>query len=210
MTVSLERRSPVKLKGRPIKTEIRDGRQIVSGNAGNGKVLHIVDLSHFSRWDIQDKTLDRIRPYGEMVPKIPGRIMMSENLLIGRLNATQAVVWHFSKVPPDLPQADAFTDITDAAVALALTGPSVLNMVEKLCALDLGDPSKTPPFLVQGPFSQVPCHIWVLDRTDSGGCLALTCSRGYAHDMINAILEAGAEYNITFGGEDLFKAWFGW
>lgn len=197
MTINLERRSPVKLKGQPVKTGIGDG-------------MHIIDLSHFSRWDIQDKRLERTRPYGNIIPVIPGQIFMDKNLLIGRLNATQAIAWHFSTVPPALPEADAFTDITDAAVAMALAGPSVFNMVEKVCALDLADPSKIPPFLVQGPFSHVPCHLWVLDRTDSGGCMALTCSRGYAHDMVNSILGAGAEYNIAFGGNDMFKAWLGW
>lgn len=210
MTINLERRSPVKLKGRPVKTGIREGWQIVSGYAGAGKGLHIVDLSHFSRWDIQDKRLGRIQPYGDMIPEKPGQIFMDKNLLIGRLNATQAVAWHFSELKPDMPQTQAFTDITDAAAALALTGPAVYDMAEKVCALDLADPLKTPPFLVQGPFSQVPCHLWVLDRTDSGGCLALTCSRGYAHDMVNSILEAGVEYNVTPEGEDIFRTWLGW
>jgi hypothetical protein len=197
MTINLERRSPVTLKGRPIKTEIRDGWRIVSDYTGNGKGPHIVDLSHFSRWDIQDRNLGQVQPYGDMIPGTPGQIFMHSNLLIGRLNATQAVAWHFSTVPPVMPPSDAFTDITDAAVALALVGPAVFDMAEKLCALDLADPSKNPPFLVQGPFSHVPCHLWVLDRTDSGGCMALTCSRGYARDMVDSILEAGAEWNIT-------------
>ena len=196
MTMNLERRSPIKLKGQSIKTEIRDGWPIVSGYACRDKGLHFVDLSHFSRWDIQDKRLDQIQPYGDVIPEIPGQIFMNKNLLIGRLNSTQAVAWHFSELKPSLPQTEAFTDITDAAVALALVGPTVFEMAEKLCALDLADPSKKPPFLVQGLFSHVPCHIWVIDRTDFGGHMALTCSRGYAHDMVISILEAGAEWNI--------------
>jgi hypothetical protein len=210
MTINLERRSPVTLKGRPIKTENRDGWHIVSEYSGVGKGPHIVDLSHFARWDIQDRNLGQVQPYGDMIPGKPGQIFMHNNLLVGRLNATQAVAWHFSEPATSMPQAQAFTDITDAAVALALIGPAVFDMAEKLCALDLADPSKNPPFLVQGPFSHVPCHLWVLDRTDSGGCMALTCSRGYAHDMVNSLLEAGAEWDIRPQGEDMFKKWLGW
>jgi len=196
MNVNLEHRSPVKLKGRPVKTETRDGWQIVSEYAEKGKGPHIVDLSHFARWDIQDRNPGHVQPYGDMIPEIPGQISLHPDLLIGRLNSTQAVAWHFSDPTPPIPQTEAFTDITEAAVALALAGPFIFDIAEKLCALDLGDPLKKPPFLVQGPFSHVPCHIWVLRRTDSVGCIALTCSRGYAHDMVISILEAGAEWNI--------------
>lgn len=207
MTINLVRRSPVKLKERPTKSEIREGRQMVSGYHGNDIGPRIVDLSHFTRWDIQDKNLDQIKPYGDMIPDFPGQIFKDNNLLIGRLNATQAVAWHFTEPAPSMPQAGAFTDITDAAVALALVGPAVFEMTEKLCALDLADPSKNTPFLLQGPFSHVPSHIWVLNQSDSGGCIALTCSRGYAYDMVNSILEAGAEWKISPGKEAMFKEW---
>jgi hypothetical protein len=205
----MKRYSPLKLKGRIIKTENRDGWHIVSEFSGDGKGPHIVDLSHFPRWDIQDKTLDQTQHYGSIIPKTPGQILKNKNLLIGRLNASQAIAWHFSSVPPALPPEDAFTDITDAAAALALVGPSVFSIAEKLCALDIADPSRKPPFLVQGPFSHVPCHMWILACDGLGGCLALTCSRGYGHNMVSAILEAGAEYNILSGGEDLFRKWLG-
>jgi hypothetical protein len=207
MTINLKRLSPIELKGRIIKTENRDGWRIVSGFAGEGKGPHIVDLSHFPRWDIQDKTLDQTQPYGTIIPKTPGQILRNKNLLIGRLNVSQAIAWHFSPVPPVLPQSDAFTDITDAAAALALVGPSVFSIAEKLCALDIVGPSRKPPFLVQGPFSHVPCHIWILACDSFDGCFALSCSRGYGHNMVSAILEAGAEFNISAGGEDLFRKW---
>jgi hypothetical protein len=209
MTINLKRLSPIELKGRIIKTENRDGWHIVSEFSGEGKGPHVVDLSHFPRWDIQDKTLDQTQTYGTLIPKTPGQILRNKNLLVGRLNASQAIAWHFSPVPPPLPQADAFTDITDAAAALALVGPSVFSIAEKLCALDIADPSRRSPFLVQGPFSHVPCHIWILARNGFEGCLALTCSRGYGQNMVSAILAAGAEYNITPAGEDLFRKWLG-
>ncbi len=210
MTVNLERRSPVTLKGRPAKTEIRDGWRIVSRYSGNAQGPHIIDLSHFSRWDIQDDALEQVEPYGSKIPAKPGQIFMDINLLIGRLNRTQAIAWHFAPEKPVFPQTKAFTDITDAAVAIALTGPWVFDLAEKLCALDLSEPDKNPPFLVQGPFSHVPCHIWVLHHEDSRGWIALTCSRGYAGDMVNGVLEAGAQWGILPEGEDRFRSWMGW
>ena len=210
MTINLERRSPVIMKGWTTKNEVRKGRPIVSGYSEDDKRPYIIDLSHFARWDIQDRNLRYVQPYGDMIPEIPGQIFIHPDLLIGRLNATQAVAWHFSDPAPSIPQTEAFTDITDAAVALALAGPFIFDTAEKLCALDLADPLKKTPFLLQGPFSHVPCHLWILWRTDSGGCMAITCSRGYAHDMVNSILEAGAQWNITPLESGFFTSWLGW
>ncbi len=210
MTITLERRSPVKLKGQLAKTEIRGGWRIVSEYAEKGKGPHIIDLSHVPRWDIQDCALDQVKPYGDMIPEMPGQIFMADNLLIGRLNGTQAVIWHFSDQKPSIPQSEAFTDITDSAVALALVGPSVFKLSEKLCALDISDPLKKTPFLIQGPFSHVPCHLWVLDRTEKDGCLVLTCSRGYASDMTHSILNAGLQWHLTPQGEDIFRKRMRW
>lgn len=210
MIIPLEWRSPVKLNGRPTKTENRDGCRIVIEYEGTSKGPHIIDLSHFRRWDVQDKRLEQVRPFGNIIPAMPGQVSINKNMVIGRLNGTQAIVWHFSRETAVIPQFKAFTDVTNAAVAIALVGPSVFEMVEKLCALDLSDPHQQPPFLIQGPFSHVPCHIWVLDRNDTGGCIALTCSRGYAQDMVNSILQAGAQWNIEPQGESTFRTWMGW
>lgn len=210
MTANLKHRSPVKLGGRPVKTVLRDGWPIVRQYAGESSGPFIIDLSHFPRWDIQDKNPGHIRPYGDKIPEMPGQILMDTNFLMGRLNATQAIAWHFSPEPPLFPQNTAFTDVTESAAAIALAGPSVFMIAEKLCSLDLLSPRATPPFLVQGPFSNVPCHIWVLDRDGFGGCFALTCSRGYAHDMVGAVLEAGSQWEMLPDGEDRFHSWLGW
>jgi glycine cleavage system aminomethyltransferase T len=41
---------------------------------------------------------------------------------------------------------------------------------------------------------------------DRSGIL-LTCSRGYARDMVHAILDAGAEFGIRPAGENTFNRW---
>jgi hypothetical protein len=35
----------------------------------------------------------------------------------------------------------------------------------------------------------------------------MTCSRGYARDMVGAILEAGTEFKLRPAGEQAFSSW---
>ena len=37
--------------------------------------------------------------------------------------------------------------------------------------------------------------------------MLITCSRGYAHDMTHALLEAGEEFGIVPAGENRFTNW---
>jgi glycine cleavage system aminomethyltransferase T len=69
------------------------------------------------------------------------------------------------------------------------------------------DPQRTTPFLFQGPFSHVPCQIVTLSRDKDAAGLVLTCSRGYARDMIQAILHAGEEFGLVPAGENRFTDW---
>ena len=95
------------------------------------------------------------------------------------------------------------------AVFLALFGQDIFAITEKLTSLDFLDPAKQPPFLLQGPFSHVPCQIVILDKTTDGPGLLFTCSRGYARDLTAAILEAGEEFGLHPAGETAFANWFG-
>jgi glycine cleavage system aminomethyltransferase T len=100
--------------------------------------------------------------------------------------------------------------VTDATVCLALFGPNVLAVVEKLCALDFLDPRKQPPFLLQGPFSHVPCQLVLMERGPGfDGCVLIACSRGYAQSMLHAILGAGEEFGLKPAGEQRFSDRFG-
>jgi hypothetical protein len=54
----------------------------------------------------------------------------------------------------------------------------------------------------------VPCQVVTLARDDDGsGALLLTCSRGYAADMVAAILAAGVDHGLRPAGEDRFSTW---
>ena len=205
---NIERRSPVQFKSSIQKSEVRDNWTVVLAYADEGQGPFLVDLSHKTRWDLQDKNLARFKPLGKEVPEIPGTCRMEDGILINRMNRTQAAIWHLLSGASDLPAESGYTDVSDATICLALFGPNALAVVEKLCALDFLDPGKHAPFLLQGPFSHVPCQLVLMERGQGfDGGLLLTCSRGYAQSMVHAILGAGAEFGLTPAGEKRFTDW---
>jgi glycine cleavage system aminomethyltransferase T len=123
------------------------------------------------------------------------------------MNRTQASIWHLMGEKPDGPEGPAFTDVTDVSVFLALFGKEIFAITEKLTALDFLDPLKQTPFLLQGPFSHVPCQIVTLEKTPERCGILMTCSRGYAAAMVESILEAGEEFGLRPAGENAFTGW---
>jgi hypothetical protein len=196
------RRSPVSFSARPVKTETRDHWSVVLEYDAEEDGPYLVDLSHRDKWDVQDGNLDEIRPWEVEIPKMPGASVFAKGMLVSRLNRTQTAVWFLSEKNFATPESPAFTDVTEASVLLALIGRDVFSIIEKLTAMDLADPKKTPPFLLQGPLSHVPCKVAVLDRAEDRAAVLLACSRGYAHDMVDAILKAGDEFGLRPAGEN--------
>ena len=123
------------------------------------------------------------------------------------MNQTQASIWHLAGESLDAPDDPAFTDVSDATLFLALLGKEIFSITEKLSSLDFLDPLKQAPFLLQGPFSHVPCQIVTLEKTPQRSGILLTCSRGYAQDMTAAILAAGSEFGLQPAGENAFRNW---
>jgi len=200
--VTIQRRSPVSFAAQPRKVEERGGWNVVLAYEGEGDGPFLLDLSHKQRWDLQDAALDTVSAWGQKIPTAPGESRYRDGLLINRMNRTQASLWCLSPDEPQPPDSPAFTDVTDAAAMLALIGPNVFSIAEKFTALDLADPQKTPPFLLQGPFAHVPCQVVVLaDRPDQAAVL-WTCSRGYGRDMTEAVLHAGEQFGLRPAGEN--------
>ena len=207
MTVEIKRRSPVKFPGTASKTEVRDYWTVVQEYEAEGEGPWVVDLSHRTRWDLQDSDLAAFQPAGVGIPDAPGNCVFQNGILINRMNRTQASIWHLGGAPPELPADPAYTETTEATLFLALIGPNIFAVAEKLTALDFKDPAKTVPFLYQGPFSHVPCQIVTLERSSSSGGILLTCSRGYGRDMSHAVLAAGEEFGLRPAGENAFLRW---
>ena len=90
---------------------------------------------------------------------------------------------------------------------LAIIGAPVFAICEKLSSLDFMDNTRETPFLLQGPFSHVPCQIVTLSRDGEKSGVVLTCSRGYAKDMVDAIVHAGEEFGLKPAGEKRLTDW---
>ena len=207
MTVEIKRHSPISFPGSSLKTETRDHWTVVLEYEDEGNGPWVIDLSHRVRLDLQDGDISKHQPWGMNIPETPGRCVFANGVLINRMNRTQASIWHLSAESLDVPDDPAFTDTSDATLFLALFGKDIFSITEKLSSLDFLDPLKQPPFLLQGPFSHVPCQIVTLAKTQERSGILLTCSRGYAQDMTAAILEAGAEFGLHPAGENAFRNW---
>jgi hypothetical protein len=186
---------------------MRDHWTVVMEYEAEGEGPYVFDLSHRTRWDLQDKDLSGFQPLGIRVPDTPGQCIFENGVLVNRMNRTQAAIWHLGAENPVAPDGPAYTETTDVSVFLGLAGQNIFAIAEKLSALDFADRSKSAPFLLQGPFSHVPCQVVVLERTTERSGILLTCSRGYARDMTHAILAAGEEFGLQPAGETAFMRW---
>jgi hypothetical protein len=200
-----QRRSPVSFQAQPLKTVTRDDWTVVLEYEDQGDGPWLIDLSHRSRFDIQDGNIDKIKPWGISIPRIPGQSVFEKGILINRMNRTQISTWHLGEHKQDIPEISGCTDVTESTLLLALMGKGIFLILEKLTAMDLLDPNKTPPFLSQGPLSRVPCQVVILKRPDEQSAVLWTCSRGYGHDMVHAVMQAGQEQGIRVAGENAIR-----
>ncbi len=201
---SIERRSPVHLPGKPEKTESRDGWPVVLAYADEGPGPWVVDLSHLRRWDIQGAALETAAPKGVPLPAAPGGVAHAGEILVGRTGMRQAFLWAFGDKPPAI--GPACTETTEGSACIALLGRDVLRITEKLTSLDLGDPAAAVPFLKLGPFAHVTCQIVVLGNGPHSAAVLVACSRGFGHDLVHAVLQAGEEFGLRPAGESRFEA----
>jgi hypothetical protein len=204
----LQRQSPVQFTASPVKAEVRDNWTVALEYDDEGQGPWLVDLAHKTRWDLQDGDLGALTPCDLTVPGDPGACTFAADTLVNRMNRTQASIYHLGATAPAKPDFSGYTDVTESTVFLALFGPKAFSIAEKLTDLDLMDPSKAAPFLLQGPFCHVPCQIVTLEKSaDGAGGFLLTCSRGYGDSMVDAVQEAGAEFGLRPAGENRFSDW---
>lgn len=205
----IKRQSPVRFSARPRQTEVRGHWPVILEYEHEGSGPWLVDLSHKTRWDLQDRHIGDQAVCDDLaVPESPGRCTLSGTTLVSRMNNTQATIYHLGASTPVPPPFSGYTDVGEATLFSALFGPRAFSIAEKLTNLDLVDPAKAPPFLLQGPFCRIPCQIIIMEKTsaDRSGFL-LTCSRGYGDSLVDAIQRAGLEFGLQPAGENRFKAW---
>jgi len=204
----IKRQSPVQFKVSPLETEVRDKWTVALSYSEEGEGPWLVDLSHKTRWDLQDRDIGAMTVGDQAVPEAPGACSLAGQTLINRMNGTQASIFHLGAGAPAITDAPGYTDVSEASLFVSLFGPHALRVAEKLTSLDFMDPLKEAPFLLQGPFCHVPCQVVILEKqADGAGGFLLTCSRGYGDSMVDAILEAGAEFCLRPAGEKRFDRW---
>jgi len=204
----MRRESPVRFTARPAQSEVRDNWTVVLAYEDEGPGPWLVNLAHKTRWDLQDSRVGVQIPCDQAVPETPGDCAFDGITLINRMNRTQASIYHLGAAAPAMPDFAGYTDVSEATVFLAMFGPRVFAVAEKLTPLDFLDPAKEVPFLLQGPFCHVPCQIVALERSrDGSGGFLLTCSRGYGDALMHAIMQAGAEFGLRQAGERAFLNW---
>lgn len=197
---NVERRSPISFNIKPVQTENWDGWEVaISCGTGDGPFL--IDLSHRSKWDLQDSDLSRFRPFGMPVPEKPGQCVFEKGILINRMNRTQCAIWHVEGKRPKQTMETAYTEMTDGQVLLAVTGKDALGVMESVTTLDLGAPSLTPPCLIQGPVLHIPCQVVLFSRNGDEATVLFSFSRGYGQAMAEALLHSGKDLGLTPSGE---------
>ena len=201
------RLSPIKFSSPPTEKEIRKGWEVVLEYEDEGKGPFLIDLSHIPKWDVQDADLRQIRPMDVAIPEHPGDCILESSLLINRMNATQAAIWHLSEAQPDFPLEPAYTDVSDGYALMAVLAKDVFSIMEKVTPLDLSTPSRVPPFLLQGPVLHVRCQIVVLGEKGDDGAVLIAFPRGYGQSVCEALLDAGIEWGLRPAGETAFRDW---
>ncbi|MBT8349792.1 MAG: sarcosine oxidase subunit gamma SoxG [Deltaproteobacteria bacterium] len=203
----IKRYSPVLFEAAPLDTEQRDNWNVVLKYSDEGGGPYLVDLSHRTRLDLQSSDLASKKPFGITIPDTPCQSVFEGGILANRMNRTQTSLYHLEGEKLDIPGETEYTDVTEATIFVAMFGEAVFSICEKLSALDFMASEKEVPFLYQGPFSHVPCQIVTLSRNGEKSGVVLTCSRGYAKDMIHSILDAGEEFGLRPAGESRFTEW---
>lgn len=200
------RQSPVVFGQQARQRKIRNGWNIVQVYENEGTGPFIVDLSHFTKWNLQGENLPQRRPAGISVPAHSGHCRLEKGMLINVVKWNWAIIWCFSENETTFYQEPAFTNVTEAYALLLIIGKEAFSIMEKVTALDLAAPTKKKPFLSVGPVLHIRSQVVVMENGSPGVFVA--CPRGYGRAMADGLLEAGNEYGLSPAGEKrLFEWW---
>jgi glycine cleavage system aminomethyltransferase T len=201
---NIKRYSPVTFSHTPARTQERNGWEVVLEYENEASGPFLIDLSHIGKWDVQGESLSSIRPAGIVIPEDSEHCAFTESFLVNLIKWNWATIWHFSQDMPDFAGDFAFTNVTEAYALFALLGKEIFSIMEKVSALDLLSPERKPPFLTMGPVLHVRSQVIVLAREVDSSAVLVACPRGYGQSMAEALLDAGKEWGLRPGGEDIF------
>ena len=200
----IKRYSPVTFAHTPARTQVRNGWEVVLEYEDEATGPFLIDLSHIGKWDVQGENLSSIRPAGLVIPEDSEHCAFTESFLVNLIKWNWATIWHFSQDMPNFAGDLAFTNVTEAYALFALLGKEVFPIMEKVSALDLLSPDRKPPFLTLGPVLHVRSQVVVLARDVDSFTVLVACPQGYGQSMAEALLDAGKEWGLTPGGENIF------
>ena len=203
----LVRRSPVILPGIPKTLEMMDHWEFIQAFEMESRGPALVDLSHIPRWDAQEVDRKGLGLPGPPLPEKPGQCTLDQNILCSRLNPTQLVYWNLAPPRIPVPEDVACTDISDATVVLALLGPEIYGIMEKLTSMDLAGAVIQDPVVFQGPVAHFPCRVVVLCGTTDNVGILISCARGYGTEMGACLLSAGRPSGLQPAGFGRFSMW---
>jgi glycine cleavage system aminomethyltransferase T len=201
---SVLRYSPVEFRKTQARKELRNGWQVVLEYEDQGTGPFLVDMSHIGKWDVQGEDLPSLRPAGLAIPIDSEQCLLTGDFLLNLLKWNWGTIWHFSVDMPEFADEFAFTNVTEAYALLALLGKEAFSIMEKLTSLDLLSPERKPPFFIMGPVAHIKSQVAVLSRDEERSTVLVACPRGYGQSMADMMLNAGSEYDLSPGGEDLF------
>jgi hypothetical protein len=196
------RRSPIDFGLHPAETVNRGGWEVVLDYGTDGPGPWLIDLSHKTKFDLEDRNLAQFKPWSIEVPQNYGQCAFKDGVLINRMNRTQCYIWHLGDGEVETPGERAYTEITDGHCLLAVTGRDALAVMERASYLDLGNPELKPPCLIQGPVLHIPCQVVLFKRDTDSATVLFSFSRGYGQAMVEALLHSGSDLGIKPGGEN--------
>jgi hypothetical protein len=204
-TVVIRRFSPISLPAAVKERVQAGGYDVVLRCEDEGPGPWVVDLSHRTKWDVQNGSLDKVRAFGKSLPNSPGQCAVIEGWLVNRMNRVQAAMWDIAANSPGAPIPEHYaTETTDGICLLALVGENLQRVMEKLTTLDCFPPGRTAPYLIQGPVLHIPMQVVVL----TPGVVLTAFSRGYGQAVVEALLGSCKEFSIRPGGEKRFMEAF--
>jgi len=203
-----KRRSPLRFAVPPAKTSSRRGWEVALSFPGDEGTPVVVDLSHAGKWELYARELEGRQVGPAVIPATPGQVALTAGLAVSLCRPSVALVWQLSEnASPVLPADVDYTEITDGVALMALIGEDVPRVLEKVSDLDLALPAEQTVGLVQGPVLDTPAQVMVVsDRNATPGVL-LAVSRGYGQSVLEALMDAGAQFGLQPAGEQRFQEW---
>jgi sarcosine oxidase gamma subunit len=204
----IRRISPLTVTLKPDRVTQWNGWEIALTYVGESvhRPMFMTDISHVPQWALQGHNLDALRPAGLRVPKKPQQVTMRHGILITRLTPWECRIMALGNEIPEFTDA-GYTDVTDAYASFAIAGPQCLEVLNKLCPVDVDEPEQVLPRSALAPVEDITCLIIRLPGKDDIPALIISGARGYGHFLMEIFLDAGKEYGLGLAGFQRFKDW---